>query len=111
MSQKYSELNAGAVLKTVRTLGRRIEERFPEAGLGGVCKTLEGICEESKVQLAAIRRPIWPLRIASAVLLLVVAGLIVVTVVNVRVSDEAFQLTNFVFDALAIFTVTFVPAG
>lgn len=96
MSQSYSELDAIAVLKTVRILGQRIRERFPDAGLAGVCKTLQGICEESTEQLAAIRRPIWPLRIASAVLLLIVAGLIVVTVVNVRVSDEAFLLANFV---------------
>lgn len=96
MGRTYSELDATAVLQTLRTLGRRIEERFPNAGLRGVCKSLEEICVASTAQLAYIRRPIWPLRIASGLLLLIVAGLIAITVVNVRVSDEALLLANFV---------------
>ena len=96
MSSGYSELNAAAVHQTLSRLGRRIEERFPEAGLRGVCRTLEGICENSTAQLAWIRKPIWPLRIASVILLVAMAGAIGITVVNVRVSEEAFALANFV---------------
>ncbi|MCB1097126.1 MAG: hypothetical protein R3F19_23535 [Verrucomicrobiales bacterium] len=96
MSKSYSELDADAVLKTVRALGRRVAERFPDAGLRGVCRTLEEVCAESTAHLAAIRRPIWPLRIASGLLLLIVAALTILSVVNIRVSDEAFLLPNFV---------------
>jgi hypothetical protein len=96
MSRTYSELDAGAVLQTVRTLGRRIGERFPEAGLGGVCGTLEGICDESTEQLASLRKPIWPLRVASVTLLIVVAGLTAGTIYMVRPSNQAFELATFV---------------
>ena len=95
MSRSYSELDADAVLQTVQALERRVAERFPDAGLRGVCSSLREVCAESTDHLAAIRRPIWPLRIASAGLLLVVVALIAVSVVNVRISDEAFLLPNF----------------
>ena len=96
MGTAYSELDAKSVQETLATLGRRIEERFPNAGLRGVCKTLEEICENSTAQLKWIRRPIWPLRIGSLMLLLLMFTALAATAVNVRVSDEAFDLPNYV---------------
>ncbi len=62
----YDRLSDEAVLKTIRRLGDRIEERFPHRNLGGVCRELERIAVRSSRDAARIGRPAWGLRLISA---------------------------------------------
>ncbi|MEM6538716.1 MAG: hypothetical protein AAF668_13430 [Pseudomonadota bacterium] len=56
----YSELNADHVIAAIDTLGWRIKERFPQAGLGGVCDELEQVARQCAVEADRISRPqIW----------------------------------------------------
>jgi hypothetical protein len=63
------ELDAGQLVATTTALRRRIEERFPGSGLRGVAANLCELAERHAARSAAIRAPIWPLRLASCLLL------------------------------------------
>jgi len=71
-------LDSEKVMATVALLQRRIEERFPGSGLGGVAARLHQACARSRVQVEWLARPILPLRITSIVLTgVLVAGLLI----------------------------------
>src|SRR5688500_1757641 len=53
----YRSLDSEKILGTIGTLGRRIEGRFPGAGLGKVCQELFTIAEESQRRSAWIAKP------------------------------------------------------
>jgi hypothetical protein len=75
----YRSLNSEKIVETIATLSRRIEERFPESGLGKVCQELLTIARESQQRSAWIAKPHKPLRVVIwAVLILMAAGLAVV---------------------------------
>jgi hypothetical protein len=61
------ELSGVEILATIRRLERRIEERFPGAGLGGVCSRLAELAATADAEIARLRKPLWALRIATVV--------------------------------------------
>lgn len=63
----YDRLSDQAVLKTIQRLGDRIEERFPNRNLVGVCRKLERIAARSSREASRIGRPAWGLRLISAI--------------------------------------------
>ena len=69
----YQTLDAAEIVKTLRTLERRISQRFPDAGLAAVCRDLIAIGERTQRNAKAIAATNWPLRIV--VYLAVAAGL------------------------------------
>jgi hypothetical protein len=66
----YSHLDPRHLVDTVGRLHDRIRERFPEAGLVAVAAELRAIVDRHAARSASIRRPVWRLRLVSAVLLL-----------------------------------------
>jgi hypothetical protein len=72
----YRSLNSEKILGTIETLGRRIDERFPDSGLGKVCQELLTIAGESQERSAWIARPQKALRfLTGALILIIIAGL------------------------------------
>ncbi len=75
----YTELELGKVQRTLRTLYRRIYERFPDSGLSQVALELCTIADETGPVLYRLSHPIWAVRIlvvlAVGVILLLVGGL------------------------------------
>src|SRR5215831_13832408 len=69
----YRTLDAAEIVKTLRTLERRISQRFPDAGLASVRLDLIAIGERTQASAEAIAATNWPLRIV--VYLAVAAGL------------------------------------
>ena len=67
-------LDASRIVYTIGKLERRIEERFPGAGLAQVCRRLHGISESTVANLDRISKPILWLRTATWLM----AGLVVV---------------------------------
>jgi hypothetical protein len=53
----YRTLDATEIVKTIRTLEQRIEQRFPGAGIGKVCHDLLSIAEETQHKAEAIAMP------------------------------------------------------
>jgi hypothetical protein len=73
----FSELRTPAILSTLDKLGDRIEERFPGSGLRQVAAELRLVGDEVVAMATRLRRPFWPLRIASTV---AGVGLVAVTI-------------------------------
>lgn len=73
----YSELSAQSIIKTLRTLQMRIDERFPEAGLGKVCAEVLAAAEAADARSRRLARPYYGLRI-----LWVLAGVAVLVLVT-----------------------------
>jgi hypothetical protein len=69
----YQTLDGTEIVKTLRTLERRISQRFPNAGLVAVCRDLIAIGERTQLNAEAIAATNWPLRIV--VYLAVASGL------------------------------------
>jgi hypothetical protein len=90
----YRTLNAGKIEETIEKLQKRIQERFPNRGLGKLCTELLVIAREDSQRLSWMARPNFWLRSGVAlVLVLGVAGVIwiLTSVGSLRVSNETFD--------------------
>lgn len=91
----YLALDAAEIVDTIERLRNRIEERFPNAGLGKVCGQLLDISQKARERAEWIARPILAVRIATVVLsVIIVAGLILM-VTRLR-PPGAFELGQFI---------------
>lgn len=91
----YLALDAAEIVHTIERLRTRIEERFPDAGLGKVCGQLLEIAQKARERADWIARPILAVRIATVVLsVIIVAGLILM-VTRLR-PPGAFELGQFI---------------
>jgi hypothetical protein len=66
----YRTLDSARIVETLERLDRRIAERFPNAGLTGVCAELVSIARRTAARIADISRPIVWLRALTAAILL-----------------------------------------
>ena len=73
------------VIETIAALHQRICERFPGAGLGGVCAELLSVAEENSARAEQIARRNMPLRVGIFVLLLVGGGRLLAWIVSLFV--------------------------
>ena len=93
---RYSALDAALIVDTIRTLERRIGERFPESGLRRVAAGLLGAAEAARSRTRELERPHIGLRIGIAALgLLFLAG-VFVAVSSLRVSTHVATITDLV---------------
>lgn len=72
----YQTLNSAEIVKTLVRLTRRIDERFPERGLGEVCRELLNVAKRDRKRAAAAARPYLLVRVGVA--LVIAAGLALV---------------------------------
>ena len=73
-SSAYSVLHPGHIIETAERLEQRISERFPGSGLSRVAAELHRVAGETERITARLRRPIWPLRVATVVAIVVLVG-------------------------------------
>lgn len=71
---RYRGLDATQILRTIQSVKRRIDTRFPTSGLGMVCGELEEVAETAADFTDSLRRPIYPIRILAWLLI----GLIII---------------------------------
>jgi len=72
----YRSLDSEKIVETIGTLCRRIDERFPDSGLGRVCHELLTVAGESQERSAWIARPQRTLRVMTWLLaVIMVSGL------------------------------------
>jgi hypothetical protein len=72
----YRNLDAEKIIRTVETLHKRIEERFPDSGLKGVCAELHSVAIKSQQRSSWIAKPLKSLRLLIALsITIMVAGL------------------------------------
>jgi hypothetical protein len=93
--KKYRQLVEAQVLVTLSRLRDRICERFPESGLAGVAGELLELGRETATLVAYLRRPLWPVRCAVALVIGLLAVVLGAVVISVRLPTGV--------DGLAIF--------
>ncbi|MCG8558905.1 MAG: hypothetical protein MI824_03815 [Hyphomicrobiales bacterium] len=94
---RYRTLDADKIIETVETLRLRIEDRFPESGLAGVCRALFDTAQAGKVRSKALAAPHIALRvlITAIILLGVFVFVYIGTFVNFsKITTEAFGLVQ-----------------
>jgi len=91
----YRELDADRTIETLKRLGNRISERFPNSGLAGVAQDLHAAAGETRSRVAWIERPHYPTRIAVGLFLLVLTGLIGYSSVELKNKLQEDQLKDF----------------
>jgi hypothetical protein len=89
-------LDADAVARTVDLLRRRIDERFPNSGLAGVCRELDRITDQTRERAARIAEPIPGVRLVVAGLLAVIAAGLAATAVSLRQPTQPLDFLQFV---------------
>lgn len=91
----YLLLDADQIVRTIDALGQRIEERFPQSGLGQVCGELLATARRGRERSEWIARPILPLRIAAVILAIVIVAGLVLMVARLRPPGR-FELGQFI---------------
>ncbi len=74
MGQVYHRLDPQRIVETAERLTRRVEERFPGSGLGGVAATLLSVAREAESRSVAIQRPLVALRFSVGVVIVVMGA-------------------------------------
>ncbi len=76
---RYTSLDSELLVKQFRKLAVRIEERFPESGLYRVALQLTEVSADAAHRIEVINEPIWSLRAAVGVIVLIIIAVPVVT--------------------------------
>jgi len=70
-------LDSDKILETLELLGRRIRERFPDAGLNKVAAQLLAIGRDTERRAAFVNRPYTPLRLLASTLIVLLMAVVV----------------------------------
>ena len=100
----YTELELTHVQQTLRTLQKRITERFPESGLSQVAAELCIIAEETEPVLEKLRRPNWVVRtfvVLAISLVVVLAGGLFALVGSLSLGDDGLGSVLQAFESAA----------
>jgi len=120
--QNYKKLHSDKIIKTIEELHARISERFPNAGLVGVCEELLLISKQSKKRIEKLEEPYYTLyAIIISIIGVVLIGYIIkinlpspfASNINVKDWSDFIQLLGSASEALtlmgliALFVMTF----
>src|SRR5687767_3399118 len=84
INRPYRQLDAQKIIDTVQALQNRVRERFPESGLSKVVAELRSVANETLERAQWIQQPNLPLRMAAALLVAGIIGLLIRMVLNYR---------------------------
>lgn len=96
----YSALHPDPITQSLERLSRRIEERFPEAGLKDVCRELLAMAERSAKRVRDLQRPYSFLRAAS--FLVIFIGIVAQALI-IREVGDVIRLDGVQADAFSVF--------
>jgi hypothetical protein len=91
----YRQLDEAQILVTLTRLRDRITERFPDSGLARVAGELLALGRETAALVAYLRRPLWPVRCAVGLVIVLLALVLFGVVASVRLPTGV--------DGLAVF--------
>ncbi len=92
----HQQLDSEKIIETVQTLHRRMQERFPQAGLSGVCEKLLEISRQARKRSEAIARPIPWVRILSGTVIAAVLITLGWTIKSAKPPDEPLSMAEIV---------------
>lgn len=90
----YRSLNAESIVSTAERLCSRIEERFPDSGLGRVSRELLRVARESVARAEWLRRPCWIVRAAVCVTIAAILASGIFAAVSIRVSIQIREIAD-----------------
>lgn len=93
---RIERLRPEEIHKTIEALGRRIEERFPESGLGKVCQGILQVSQESDATIRHFRRPILWVRALVVLTLALILSSLVLSIISVRISEQEMVLREWI---------------
>jgi hypothetical protein len=96
MKPNFLSLDSVEIVNTIERLRGRIDNRFPGSGLGQVCAQLLEISRHAAERAARIGRPILPLRVATAMLAVVIVAGLLLMVTRLRPPPGSFELGQFI---------------
>src|SRR6185503_4614220 len=102
----YRSLDSEKIVGTIGTLSQRIDERFPNSGLGNVCRELLTIAAESQERSARIAKTQWPLRIITWIGLIIMGGGLAVILTRAAWPSGGFELVGLVQGLEAALNIT-----
>lgn len=91
-----THLQAARLVETVELLAQRIKERFPEAGLNGVCQHLVDFSRAAQQRSVDIVRPMYGIRLISTLLVAGLVALFVAAIRMVQMPNEPLQAGDFI---------------
>jgi hypothetical protein len=87
-------LDPSRIIETIRALGARIEERFPERGLVRVARQQLAVAEQTVANLEWVRQPILWVRVAVGLVILLVLTLIIGIAMRINLSADGVRVTE-----------------
>jgi hypothetical protein len=94
-AKRYRELDQAHIAATIERLYNRINERFPESGLGRVAGELMKIAQETTALTQYLARPNWAIRTATVVGWAAMLGTLVFVATSIRMDLNISGLTDF----------------
>ncbi|MGZ8415488.1 MAG: hypothetical protein ACXWVQ_00680 [Methyloceanibacter sp.] len=79
----YRALDADKIIATIDVLQRRIDERFPGAGLARVAADFSAAARDTEAKAKALARPHLLIQLAVGLVILAFVGLIAYAVLNI----------------------------
>lgn len=107
-------LDPKQIIETVQTLRKRIDERFPDAGLTHVCENLLVIAQQARERSIQIGRPMIGIRFLSGLVILVILGGMLAVVRMIHIpnqplpASELIQVIDAAFGAMVLVGATLV---
>ena len=100
------------VRETIEKLHLRINDRFPDAGLTRICKSLHDLSGETNGIIDWISKPNIPIRIAVCTIILMILSILVFTFTQIKWKEDSFSLAEFFqFSEAALNEVILIGAG
>ncbi|MBN2316254.1 MAG: hypothetical protein JXM79_20165 [Sedimentisphaerales bacterium] len=106
------KLDVNEIQKTISRLYQRINDRFPEAGLVEVCRRLHEVSLEADKTVRWIARPNYWLRAGVGGLITLVTGLLVASLLQLKLDIESITLYDFIqITEAAVSELVLIGAG
>ena len=96
MPTRYRSLDVEKVIETIRHLDLRIQDRFPNSGLGKVCGELEDLAEVTKQRIEWIKTPKMWIRIGIGSIIVLMIVILVYTISTFKVASGDFTVGDLV---------------
>lgn len=90
------KLAATEIQATIDRLYKRINDRFPDAGLGRVCVRLHAVALDVNKTVRWIARPNYWIRAGVAGIIVLATGLLMLSIFQVKIETEGIGLADFI---------------
>lgn len=87
----YRSLDSQKIIETIERLSERIDGRFPDSGLGRVCRELLTIARESQQRSAWIAKPQKSLRVAVGLVIALIVVVLIMVLANSTLPASRFD--------------------